>query len=451
MKSKLITSAMACALLAACNAAPTGSPIKGAATPEEQSFLAANTMTPRYQRMVAQVADTTVDTTAGATVDTTTTTVDAGATAEVTTSTDPLVTSGMAAHASMTQLATGNVACSSSRNDWFKLDFLTDGNLHSAWGAAANDANPTLTFELKNCTTLRGLGIKQSGGVMFDVAVQVGDGEWTVVGTDLTSTAAMLDWVDLKATNADRVQLRFHGDNVGKLLVCEVKWFGDACGGGGGPTPAPSTMPSTTPSTTPSTMPSTSPSTSPSTMPSEQPTPMPTGTPMPTPAPTTAPSTQPSTMPSDHCGCKVTGGGFLRLGVGKGNHKVTFGFVAMEKNGQVKGSLELNDHLTKAKYHAKITNLVCDEHTATFGGTLAGTNISWTATVTENQQISFSVGGHAICSGILAGGKVKFHMDHDCTGSDEDDVKTCQRDLEEVHVHCDSHLNIDLRDIDHDD
>ncbi|MDB5097373.1 MAG: hypothetical protein JWM80_1794 [Cyanobacteria bacterium RYN_339] len=449
MNSRLITSAIACALvMAGCNASPMGTPMKGATSAEEQAFLAANGMTPRYQRMLTQV-DASVDASAGATLDGTSTTVDAGATATVdaggttvTTTTgagvsvtDPLVSSGMAAHAALSQLTTANVGCSSNRSDWFKLDFLTDGNLHSAWGAAADDANPTLTFDLKNCTTLHGLGIKQSGGVKFDVAVQVGAGAWTVIGTDLTSEAAKLDWVELKASAATKVQLRFHGENVGKLLVCEVKWFGDAC----------ATTPSTQPSTTPSTAPSTLPSTTPSTTPSQ--TPMPT----PTPVPSTGPSTQPSTMPSDHCGCKVTGGGFLRLGVGKGNHKVTFGFVAMEKNGQVKGNLELNDHLTKTKFHAKITTLTCDEHTATFGGTLEGSSVTWSATVTANQQISVTVGGHVICSGILAGGKIKFHIDHDCTSSDDDDVKLCQRELEEVKVHCDAHLKCDLRDLDNED
>jgi hypothetical protein len=421
MKAKLFTSAMACALLVACNVAPTGTPTKGAATPEESSFLAASQMTPRYQRMVAQV-DASADVAASAGVSVS----------------DPLVTGNMAAHATLGELGTAKVGCSSQRNDFFKLDFLTDGNLHSAWGAAADDANPTLTFDLKACTTLRGLGIKQSGGVKFDVAVQVGNGAWTVIGTDLTAQAAMLDWVDLKATAADRVQLRFHGENVGKLLVCEVKWFGDACGGGGGPTPMPSMSPSAMPSGSPS--PSTMPSASPSTMPSSTP----------TPAPTTSPSTQPSTMPSDHCGCKVTGGGFLRLGVGKGSHKVTFGFVAMEKNGTVKGNLELNDHLTKAKFHAKITTLTCDDHSATFGGTLAGTTISWSATVNAGQQLSFSVNGHVVAAGTLAGGMIKFHEDHDCSGSDEDDVKLCQADLEALHVHCDANLNIDLHDIDDD-
>lgn len=463
MKRRLFSSAICGALvMAGCSGVPTtgtSAPVSAA----EQTMLASSARTQHYDVMAT---NTTTDTTATGTAST-----------APTTTTGSLVTGAMQSHSNMTMLSGVTVTGSSQRSgDWFKSDNLMDGNLHSAWGPEASDTAPTLTFDLKAATTIRGMGIKQSGGATFDVAVSTGGGDWKVIATNQTSTAAMLDWVDLDATSADRVQLRFHGDHVNTMLVCEVQWFGGD-GNGASPSPMPSTttsaspstmpstMPSTTPSTTtsasPSTMPSTTTSASPSTMPSTTTSATPSVMPTPTPTPVATPTMPPTTQPSTDCGCKVTGGGWLALdGRGKGKNKLTFGFVAMEQNGQAKGEIEVNDHLTKAKFHGTVDAVTCNDVNATFSGKLDN-GVRFTVTVADNGEpgnhdtfsfqtaAGFSLNG-LLGAGVHGGGNIQIHHE-DCESS-ADKVRTACDALAGLHIGCiadaQANFHLDLTDFD---
>ena len=145
------------------------------------------------------------------------------------------------------KVAVTHVSASSVKNDYFRLAYVNDGNLHSAWGAASSDAAPTLTYDLAGTTTLSGFAIKQSPGVSMDVAVLVDGGAWETVATGLTSEAEVMDWVDLPtAVEADRVRVTFRGELANQVLVCELDWYGTDA-----PTPTPSPTPTPTPSVSP--------------------------------------------------------------------------------------------------------------------------------------------------------------------------------------------------------
>ncbi|HEY9722862.1 MAG TPA: discoidin domain-containing protein [Oscillatoriaceae cyanobacterium] len=307
------------------------------------------------------------------------------------------------------QCTVTNVTASSDRNDqWFDVNHVIDGNTHSSWGPAADDAHPTLTFTLNDQDTLSGIAVKMSHAAMtIDVAVSTDNKTWTTVGTGLNPTPTVLDRLTLTQQTAKYVRLTFNGQDTGSLLVCEVQFFCSGAAPSTAPSTMPSNSPSTTPSTTPSTMPSTSPSTAPSTMPSTTPSTMPSETPMPTPTP----------MPtsSAEC-CKVTGGGFVAVGSGHGKDKVTFGFVAQDNPNGVQGNIEVNDHLLGLKFHGRVTALDCDDvhHIATFSGVLS-TGVAFTCTVTDNGEpgradtFAFSTAAGFKVSGTLAGGNIQDH------------------------------------------
>lgn len=187
--SKLFSTAAVVALvLVGCNTpAPTSGPGAAPVSASEQAFIASDAVSPHYKAMLASGDDG---------------------------STGQLVP------------VTATAVSSTRPGIWFVAANLTDGNLHSAWGPEAGDATPTVTLDLASCTTVRGLGLKQSGGATFDVAVSTNGGDFKVIATHLSSQATVLDRIDLTAAQADRVQLRFHPQD--SLLVCEVQVFGDA-------------------------------------------------------------------------------------------------------------------------------------------------------------------------------------------------------------------------------
>lgn len=318
------------------------------------------------------------------------------------------------------QCAVTSVTASSDRNSqWFAADNVIDGNTHSSWAPAADDASPSLTFTLHDQVTLSSIAVKMSHAAMtIDLAVSSDGKTWTTVATGLNPTPTVLDHLSLTQSSARYVRLTFNGQDAASLLVCEVQFF---CMG-----PAPSPMPSSTPSATPTATPSTSPSTIPSTSPSTSPSPMPstmpsvTPTPMPTSTPTPMPSETPTPAPtpSVEC-CKVTGGGWIPVGDGHGHDKITFGFVAMNNPGGVHGNIEVNDHDTKADFHGTVTSLTCDDatHTVTFGGLLS-TGVSFSCTVVDNGEpgrndtFAFSTAAGVRFSGTLGGGNIQDHDTH---------------------------------------
>lgn len=156
-------------------------------------------------------------------------------------------------------------ASSVSNPQWFAATNTIDGNLSSAWGPAATDAAPTLTFALHDEISLSAMAIKMSGAAMtVDVAVSVDGSTWTTVATGLTPTPTVLDQLSLTAANAQQVRLTFNGQDAANLLVCEVQFFG---GPPATPTPAPTPLPSVQPSVAPSTAPSCTPPVWPSCLP----------------------------------------------------------------------------------------------------------------------------------------------------------------------------------------
>jgi hypothetical protein len=320
---------------------------------------------------------------------------------------------------------TATVTASSVRNDYFRLAYLTDGRLNTAWGPAAGDKAPTLTFNLAGCFDLTGLAVKQSGGATFDVAVMDEGGVWTTVAEDVTTQAAALDWVELAASGATQVRLTFSGDTDG-LLVCDVSWYGTACGGGGGPTPVPSVTPSATPTVTPTATPTATPTETPSETPSETPTPVPTAT------PTVVPTATPTPPVEEDCGCKVTGGGFTFLPDGS---RVNFGFNAQhDKFGDAKGNINVQVR-GPGGFHFKsatITDVDCDidptsvapklTGTVTVTGTVDGTGETFTLVLVDDGEpgvlddIKLSIGGAVVFDGELGGegaggGNIQIHKE----------------------------------------
>lgn len=128
--------------------------------------------------------------------------------------------------------------------------------------------------------------------------------------------------------------------------------------------------------------------------------------------------------PRPPCDCKVTGGGWVYK-LGPNSSKVTFGLVAMDdpKTAGAKGTIEVNDHTTKKKYHGRVDRIVCDNNnmTVTFSGTLRN-GAAFTSVVTDYDEpgkddaFSFSTAGFSI-SGLLGddgggGGNIQVHRDN---------------------------------------
>lgn len=324
----------------------------------------------------------------------------------------------MVAHEGSPALTVTNVEASSTRNSYFPIAYATDDRMTSAWGAAATDTAPTLTFDLSACAKVDAMSIKMSPeGVTVDVAVATGDGEWTTIATGLEPQYATLDWLDLPATDAERIRLTFNGDNASDVLVCDVDFYGERCEAPS-PSPSPSATPTPVPSETPSASPTPTPSESPSPSPSPSPTPSESPSPTPTPTPTATPTAPPE---EEDCGCKVTGGGWVLspLADGRGNDKITFGFVAMTKGDGAHGNIQINDHQTKAKFHGEVTAIDCGETSVTFSGTLRD-GVSFSCTVVDNGEpgrydtFEFTTGAGVTISGELGaefngGGNIQFH------------------------------------------
>src|SRR5689334_21108173 len=125
MKAKLFKSALvgAC-LVAGCQQVPSTTSVSG----DEAAALNSTAVSARYQTMAAATA---------------------------TTSTAAMLTAK-------------TVTCSSTRNDYFRLAYATDGKTTSAWAPAASDTAPSLTFDLGGCFDLTGFAIKSSGGATVD-------------------------------------------------------------------------------------------------------------------------------------------------------------------------------------------------------------------------------------------------------------------------------------------
>lgn len=150
------------------------------------------------------------------------------------------------------ELTVNDVQASSVRSDYFRLSYVTDGNTHSAWGPAATDAEPSLTFQLADTFQLSGMVVKLSpAGATMDVAVASGAGGWTPIATGVAPAQyEAMSRVDLPASVGDRVKITFHGVAAKDLLVCEVHWFGTAAPAST-PTPVATPTPVVTPTPAP--------------------------------------------------------------------------------------------------------------------------------------------------------------------------------------------------------
>jgi hypothetical protein len=275
-----------------------------------------------------------------------------------------------------TKLAIGGVSASSVRSDYFRLAYVTDGNWSSAWGPAASDTAPTLTFDLAGCYNLSGIATKVDVGVTFDVQVREDGGAWTTIASGLDPQDGVKDYLALNGAAADEARLVFHAPDLSKVLVCEVEWFGTPCA-----------------------------------------TPTPTPTPVPTPTPTVAPTPTPVPTPpvEEDCGCKVTGGGFTFLSDGT---RVSYGFNAQhDKFGGAKGNVNIVVHAKKNLHFqsADITDVDCQldpgsvhprlTGTVVVTGTLkGGGTFTWTVTDTGEPGVLDSVK-------FVANGEVLFHDD----------------------------------------
>lgn len=228
------------------------------------------------------------------------------------------------------------VTASSTRNSYFSVAYLTDGNLHSAWSPAATDAAPSLTLDLGATSRLSGIGLKLSeADVTVDVAV-ASNGTWKTVATGLAPETATLSDLSFAACQGDRVKLTFKGPDVAKLLVCEVEVRGTKVAG-----PTPSTAPSASPTAAPSAVPSAQPTSS--AMPTASPSAMPTT--MPTKEPCGEPCAPPVVEVEDE-DCVVVGGGWTKKVKFKKKRHVTFACAIDRKGG---GTVVVHDLVKKVK------------------------------------------------------------------------------------------------------
>lgn len=281
---------------------------------------------------------------------------------------------------------------SSTYNEYFRTAYLTDGNTHSAWRPAADDACPSIDLCLDGRHGLCELGIKMSGDATVSVAVWDG-AAWCTVATGLSPTQGEFVKLPLPhGTAGSKVRLTFDGD-TSELRVCEVEVC--TCG------PAPSTPPSQQPTPTPT--------------PSQTVEP----TPTPTPSQSVAPTPTPTPTPLD-CGTMVTGGPTATFGSGLLKYKVDFSFEA-RTSGTNRGTINLVDHRLLAPHlKGKVTSVSCvTGNTVMFSGLVTEGGIgTFTAIVTDNGEpgsadaFSFSTSwGYAVNSalGAITGGNIQIH------------------------------------------
>lgn len=156
----------------------------------------------------------------------------------------------------------------------------------------------------------------------------------------------------------------------------------------------------------------------------------------------------------------MTGGGWIGIGTGKGHNKITFGLVAIEDNGAVKGNIEVNDHLTKTKFHGKVEGLTCVDNKAVISGHLDN-GIAFTLSVEDNGEpgrndrfafstsAGISVGG-LLGLGVHGGGNIQIH--HDTCMTPDELQASCEAQLDTLgikcSVHTDEHVDLDLSDFD---
>jgi len=247
-------------------------------------------VTSMLARLGVKVDLSAVATATATTTDTTT------ADASVTVPSNAQVVTGVdqAAPVTTTECQVTHVTASSTLDDrWFARANCTDGNTHSAWAPAANDADPTLTFDFAGACRLQGLSLKLSpAGVVVDVETSADGQTRTAVATGLVPVYRQLHWVNLPERVCSHVRLHFRGVQDGHLLVCEAHPNG--MGEAASASPAPVGSPTATP--VPSVMPTTTPSASPAATPSVTPTAEATATP--TPAPTATPTAEPTATPT---------------------------------------------------------------------------------------------------------------------------------------------------------
>jgi hypothetical protein len=126
--------------------------------------------------------------------------------------------------------AISRIEASSTRpSAWFSTNFLTDGSYHTAWGPADDDTEPSLLVTLTRPVALSALGIKLCDrDITFDVATANTESGFTTIATGLTPDYYAMDYMNLPAgQDAIQVKLTFHVPTNRKLLVCELKLFGD--------------------------------------------------------------------------------------------------------------------------------------------------------------------------------------------------------------------------------
>jgi hypothetical protein len=326
---------------------------------------------------------------------------------------------GLLADAADQEAAVTEVTASTVRSDYFRLAYATDGNTHSAWGPSGLDVAPSLTFRLSQPTRLSAVVVKLSPvGVVMDVAVRRGGGEWAAIATGLAPAAyETMSRVSLPAAEADEVRVTFRGVASSKLLVCEVHWFGTAVSGAlptpaptetppaqptEAPTPAatatPTAVPTATPTAEPTLAPTPAPTETPTAEPTLAPTPAPSDTPSvaPTPAPTERPTAAPTPTPSPlptprptptpaDCGWVIKGVGTVQ----DGGPPATFAFLAANRPGQeVDGFVALK--LKGREFVGRVNVVQQQGDTVTMSGTLGGGKAFTLVAVDGGSQDSLS-------------------------------------------------------------
>lgn len=271
------------------------------------------------------------------------------------------------------------VTASTVRNDYFRLAYATDGNTHSAWGPSGLDVAPSLTFRLSGTTRLSAVVVKISpAGVLMDVAVRRGGGDWETIATGLAPAAyEAMSRVSLPAAEADEVKVTFRGVESSKLFVCEVHWFGAPVSS---PLPTPTAVPSETPTAQPTEAPTpevtATPTAVPTATPTAEPTLEPTTAPTPTPTelPTAAPTVVPSPVPTSRPTPAAADCGWVIKGVGTvqdGGPPATFAFLAANRPGQeVDGFVAVK--LKGEEFVGRVNVVQQEGQTVTMSGTLGG-------------------------------------------------------------------------------
>lgn len=301
------------------------------------------------------------------------------------------------------ELPVSTVTSSTVRNDYFRLSYATDGNTHSAWGPAATDAAPSLTFAMTEKVEFSAVEVKLSPvGVKMDIAVATGTGAWTTVATNVTPAEyETMSRVSLPTAVGDKVKVTFHGVASKDLLVCEVHWFGQSA-----PVATPTPVPTATPTPTPV------PTVTPTPAPSATPTPVPTSTP--TPVPTATPTPKPDVC--EGIGIKGVGS------IGGTCAPATFAFQASAVPGKgVSGFVYVTTG--RQLYIGSVKVIQQQGKTVTLSGTLAGSGKAFTLVAVEGSTtrdtVSFSTEDKVEFTGKVLCGDVRF-IELPC------DVKTVQ-------------------------